>query len=174
MLSYILALVCGGGLLFFDQYTKNYIATNYTLAESHVFLKGFLDITYIHNTGGAWGLLSGHTWILLSVTTITMLICIALLLKVGIRNKLMFWAITLVMFGGIGNMIDRVFRGGKVVDFLHFSFWPQFPVFNIADCGVVIGAGLIVLYFVLDIVRDYKTKAKNQLLSETDIAENGK
>ena len=61
--------------------------------------------------------------------------------------------------GGIGNLIDRVFRDGKVIDFLHFEFYPTFPVFNVADIAVVTGAGLLILYFVLDTIKDSR-KAK--------------
>ena len=75
---------------------------------------------------------------------------------------LMTWSIILVLSGGIGNLIDRVFRGGKVVDFLHFEFYPEFPLFNLADCPVVIGGGLLIMAYVLDIVKESKNKnAKN-------------
>ena len=83
-----------------------------------------------------------------------MIVCIALLIKKGLKNKLLFWAICLILSGGLGNMVDRLFRGGEVVDFLHLQFMPKFPVFNIADCAVCIGAGLLLLYFVIDIIRD--------------------
>ena len=86
-----------------------------------------------------------------------MAVCVFCLVKYG-KNKLFFWSVCLVLSGGVGNMIDRVFRGGSVVDFLHFEFWPSFPVFNIADCAVVIGGGMLVLYFVLDIINEYKKK----------------
>ena len=173
MISFILAILCGACLLGLDQYTKIYISNNFVEGTTSGFIKLFnrdlIDITFIHNDGGAWGLLAGHTWVLLSATIITMLICIALLLKEGTKNKLMFWAITLVMFGGLGNMIDRIFRGGEVVDFLHFSFWQSFPVFNVADCGVVVGAGLLVLYFVLSIIKEAKGK---QQADSTEPVEN--
>ena len=55
-------------------------------------------------------------------------------------------------------MYDRIFRGGEVIDFLHFEFWPTFPVFNIADCAIVIGAGLLILYFILDTIKEFKEK----------------
>jgi signal peptidase II len=71
---------------------------------------------------------------------------------------LLFWAICLVLSGGIGNMIDRIFRSGNVIDFLHFEFWPQFPVFNVADCGIVIGAGLLILHFIIEAVNEYKAR----------------
>ena len=158
MFSFILAILCGALILGDDQFSKHYIMSNFELGESTEFLNGFIDIIYIHNRGGAWGMLSGYTWILLSITAIIMLISIALLIKIGLKNKLMFWAITLVIFGGIGNMIDRIFRNGNVIDFLHFEFFPSFPVFNIADCAIVIGCGLLILYFIIDTFKDAKQK----------------
>lgn len=55
-------------------------------------------------------------------------------------------------------MIDRVFRKGYVVDFLHFSFFKSFPVFNVADCAVVLGAALLILYFLKGAIKDAKKK----------------
>lgn len=170
MTSYILALVCGLAVLGADQYTKYLISSTMTLGEKAEFINGFIDITYIHNTGGAWGLLSGYTWVLLSLTVIVMLICITLLLKTGMKSKLLFWAISLVLSGGFGNLIDRIFRGGNVVDFLHFEFYPTFPVFNIADISVVVGAGLLILYFILDTVREYKKAKIAREVSENEQA----
>jgi len=167
LISYILAILSGVCLLGVDQYTKAYIVSEMQLLEEREFINGLIDIVYIHNKGGAWGMLQGHTWILVSVTIAVMFVCIALLLKHGFKNKLMFWSVTLVLFGGIGNMIDRIFREGNVIDFLHFEFWPSFPVFNVADCGIVIGAGLLILYFVLDMIKESRQKKKG-LLKEDD------
>ena len=160
MVSYILAIVTGIIVLAADQFTKVFISNNFVMAKSYEFLPGIIDITFIHNDGGAWGMLGGYTWLLLSLTMVIMLVCIALLLKYGLKDKLMFWAIILVLAGGIGNMIDRVFRGGNVIDFLHFEFWPTFPVFNVADCAIVVGAGLLLLYFVISIINDEKQKRR--------------
>lgn len=157
MISYILAMVCGGLFLAADQFTKYLVVSGMAYNSSKAFLPGFLGFWYIHNEGGAWGFLEGHTWILLSVTILIMLICVALILKLGTKNKLLFWAMCLILSGGLGNMIDRIFRHGKVVDFLHFEFI-RFPVFNVADCAIVIGAGLLVLCFVLDTLRDARLK----------------
>ena len=89
----------------------------------------------------------------------------------------MFWALCLVLGGGIGNLIDRIFRGGNVVDFLEFGFF-EFPVFNLADIAVCIGAGLILLYFIIDFVKDARRKngiAKINAESDSDIeAQNAK
>ncbi|MGI6279541.1 MAG: signal peptidase II [Acutalibacteraceae bacterium] len=161
MISYILGLVCGLAIIGVDQYTKHLVTTNMSLTETKGFLKGFIDLTYIHNTGSAWGMLSGYTWVLLALTIIVMLICITLLFKTGLKNKLMFWAMILVISGGIGNMIDRIFRKGNVVDFLQFAFFKKFPIFNVADIAVVCGAALLILYFVTDTIKDIKKSRKS-------------
>lgn len=153
-MSYLLAVLFSVLFLAFDQWTKAVVVADFALGESRPFISGLLDFTYIHNNGGAWGLMSGHTWLLLTVTLLIMIICVALLLKKGLQNKLLFWSICLILSGGLGNMADRIFRGGEVVDFLHLHFMPSFPVFNIADCAVCIGSGLLLLYFVLDLVRE--------------------
>lgn len=166
MIIYILAALAGVAVIGLDQYTKYFIDANYTLAESHTFIPKLIDITYVRNTGAAWGMLSDRTWLLISVTTVVMLICIALIIKYGTRNKLLFWAMIFVLSGGIGNMIDRIFRGGAVIDFLHFTFWPEFPVFNLADCAIVLGAGMLVLYFVKDLFCEAKSKTSVKTLPE--------
>ena len=151
MISYILAVVSAVLLLGADQLTKYLVSTGFTLGERREFLNGFIDLTYIHNRGGAWGLLYGKTYILIPITVIVMAVCIILYKKYGKKNKLLFWAIMLVLSGGIGNMIDRVFRDGNVIDFLHFEFFPSFPVFNVADCAIV--------DFLIDSVKESKRKS---------------
>ena len=171
MISYILAVLSAVLFLAADRYTKAIFEPFINTGKSTEFIKGFIDFTVISNEGGAWGMLSGHTWILLSITLVVMLVLITLLLKFGTKNKLIFWSVCLILSGGIGNMIDRLFGGGKVIDFLHFEFWPTFPVFNIADCAIVIGSGLLVVYFILDTIKE--TKAKRNP-SGTPDNENGK
>lgn len=158
MISLILSLICGIAILILDQITKYCIVSNFELGQSAEFLNGFIELYYIHNRGGAWGMLSGYTGLLLGMTLAIMVICVVLLIKFASKNKLLHWALTLVIFGGAGNLIDRAFRDGNVVDFLHFEFWPQFPVFNVADCAIVVGAGLLILYFVIDTVKEIRLK----------------
>lgn len=167
MISMILAAVTAVLVLVGDRISKIYVLNNFTLAESHDFIPGVIDFTFVNNSGGAWGLLSGHLWILLSVSILAMMVCIALLIKYGLENKLMFWAVLLVLSGGIGNMYDRIFYGGEVVDFIHLSFMPWFPVFNIADCAIVIGGALFVWYFMLSTIQDSRS-TKHIAYSTTD------
>ncbi len=172
MLTYILALAVGALVLAADQYTKYFIMNNFELGQGTDFIKGLIDIVYIHNKGGAWGVLQGHTWGLLAMTVVIMLVCIALLFKWGTKNKLVFWSMSLILFGGVGNLIDRIFRDGNVVDFLHFEFWPDFPVFNIADCAIVIGVALLMAYFVIDTIRDLKAKSSTSPVKIPEDEEN--
>lgn len=171
MLSYILAILCGIAVLGLDQLTKYYIISNFALGESAEFIPGFINVIYINNKGGAWGILDGHTWTLLAVTAILMIVCFTLLLKLGKRNKFVFWSISFILFGGIGNMIDRVFREGNVIDFLHFEFIPEFPIFNLADCAVVLGAAMLLAYFIYDSINESKQRKKafnDSLKSQND------
>ena len=174
MISYILALVVGAIVLGIDQYTKYLIMTSFELGQGTDFIKGLIDIVYIHNKGGAWGILEGHTWGLLAMTVVIMIVCIALLFKWGMKSKLVFWAMSLVLFGGIGNMIDRIFRDGNVVDFLHFEFWTDFPVFNVADCAIVIGVGLLMVYFIVDTVKELKEKMNTNPVKVAENDDNNK
>lgn len=174
MISYILALITGAAVFGLDRYTKILTVAKFPngpTGESTDIIKGIIDFTYVRNGGSAWGMLSGKTWILISLTVVVMLVCIALLLKYGSKNKLLFWAISLVIFGGLGNMYDRIFDGGEVVDFIHFTFFPQFPVFNVADCAIVIGAGLLILYFVIDMLKEARAKRE---VAEVTKSENEK
>ncbi len=158
MISYILAGVTALLLLLADQFSKVIVSTNFMLYQEFPLIKGLLNFYYIHNTGGAWGVLSGYTGLLIFVTAVIMVACVVWLIFKARHNKLLFWAASLVISGGIGNMIDRIFRNGCVIDFLQFGFWTDFPVFNIADCGIVIGCGLLFLYFVIDTVNDIKKR----------------
>ena len=105
---------------------------------------GLFRFTLVHNTGAAWGIFAGNTF-LLGVFSLVMCVLLAVFLLVLEKNANLGEAIGigLVIGGGIGNAIDR-FVGSYVVDFIEFTFI-QFPVFNIADIGVTCG---IVLFFV--------------------------
>ena len=89
------------------------------------------------------------------------------------QSKLILWSLTLIVSGGIGNMIDRI-RLEYVIDFLDFCAFPNLWrwTFNVADSFVVVGAGIMILCLILDMVREYKgEKAKKACL--TDGKKNG-
>lgn len=131
-------------LIALDQLSKYLTVQNLALYETRRFLPGLLDLTYTRNFGAAWSSFWGARWLLVTVTAAGMGLLLWLLVKI-VRHPLGVWALTLVIAGGIGNLIDRV-RLGYVVDMLDCAFI-DFPVFNVADCCVVIGTALGVVYY---------------------------
>lgn len=161
-MSLILAGVVAVVFLVADQVTKYLVSTNMQIGDTITvdFIKRILDFHYIQNDGGAWNMMAGKTWILVAVTAVIIVLLAVLMVKNAQKSKLFFWSCCLIISGGIGNMIDRVFNDGLVVDFLRFTFI-DFPVFNVADIAVCTGAGLLILYFLLDILKESKEKRAN-------------
>ncbi len=159
-MSAILAIICGVLVIGVDQLSK-YLVTVYMEPNEVIsIIPNVIDFNRIlPNAGAAFGMFQGQTWPLIAVTLLIMIICVGMLIRHTFDSKLMFWALCLVLGGGIGNLIDRVFRGGGVIDFIEFSFF-DFPVFNVADIAVCVGAGMIMLYFVLDLIKDFRNKKK--------------
>lgn len=170
-MTYIIATIVGALVIVVDQLTKYLVMTGFKLGESQTVIKGVINFTYINNGGAAFGILQNKTWILLAVTFFMLIICVGMLIKKTYRTPLMYWAVVLILAGGIGNMIDRLFRKGQVVDFIEAAF-VDFPVFNVADISVCVGAGLIFLYFITDLVRDIRRKP--QSIDADDILDNKK
>ena len=158
MLSGILAIIISLIALFVDQITKLLVMSEFNLGESRDFINGIFNLVYIHNQGAAWGSFSGKRWFLIGITLTVMAICIVLIIKNFRKSKLFVWSLCLVVSGGIGNLIDRIFRDGNVIDFLQFDFYKSFPIFNFADCCIVVGAGLLILNFLLETITEYKEK----------------
>ena len=132
----------------FDQITKLIIINNYEVGEGTPVISGVFEILHIHNTGSAWGMLSGKTWFL----TIFSFVLIAALVYVlyhiiGERYyRLLSVLIICILGGAIGNMIDRI-RLGYVTDFLYFKLI-DFPVFNVADIFVTVPVILLILVMI--------------------------
>lgn len=157
-MSYLFALLCSAGVIALDQLSKYWIVLQYGNTQNYTsVLGGLINIRHVENSGAAWSILAGRTWLLVSISLAVMVICVFMLVKKTFGSKWMFWAVSLILGGGIGNLIDRIFRGGRVVDFIEFGF-VDFPVFNVADIAVTTGAIMILGAFVVDIIRDGKKK----------------
>ena len=160
-MSYIFALICAGLIVAFDQITKYLITLNFTTASQAVpVFGGLFNIRFVENNGAAWSILQNRTWLLIAISLAVIAVCIFMLIKKTYGSKLMFWAVSIVLAGGVGNLADRIFRGGRVVDFIEFGFM-DFPVFNVADIAVCTGAGIIIITFIIDLIRDAKAKKAN-------------
>lgn len=119
-------------------------------------ISGALEFCYVENRGAAFGLLQDHRWIFMSLTAVAIVAMLGWIMLKKSGSRLLTVAFTLIIGGGIGNMIDRVFRG-FVIDFINVTFI-DFYVFNIADCAVVIGCGMLILYIVTDLIKAGKNK----------------
>ena len=130
-----------------DQAVKYYVVTHLALYESAPLLPGLVELYYIRNTGGGFSILSGHTWLLTLLTAAVMVFVAVLLVRRTFPHPLAMWTLTVILGGGLGNLIDRV-RLGYVVDMFNFQFM-RYPVFNVADILVVCGTIGFAAYYLL-------------------------
>ena len=105
-----------------------------------------LDFTFVKNKGAAFGMLSDSRWIFMSVSVVFIFVLIYILKQSYSDSKLYIISLSMILGGGIGNMIDRVFIG-YVVDFIEITF-VDFAVFNIADSCITVGAILFAVYLI--------------------------
>jgi signal peptidase II len=142
--SFPLVLLGAVLLLLIDQVSKS-LALRFLGTGGVRLLGGLVLLRIERNTGGAFGLLSGFP-VLLAAVGLGVVISL-LVMAGGVRGPLAHAGVALLLGGALGNLSDRVFRGplpfrGAVVDFIDLRFW---PVFNLADVAILLGAGLLAL-----------------------------
>lgn len=154
----MLELICCGciaAIAAVDQLIK-FAVLNSSLVSGEVstVIDGFLQWRYVENTGAAFSLFTGKTALLSVFTAVVLLVGFYLIIAKKIKSKVALASVVMLMGGGLGNLIDRIFRH-FVVDYIEVLFI-DFPVFNFADCFVTVGEFLLVGYLVYDIIKDYK------------------
>lgn len=156
------------GIIFFDQLSKWLVVIFLKGNESAVIIDNIFQFTYLENRGAAFGMLADHRWVFLIVSTVALIGITVYMIKWRPASKLAYVAISFIVGGGIGNMIDRIFLG-YVIDFIDFCAFPKIwsYVFNVADSFVCIGAGMLILYMILSTVEEMK-KEKVKKLTETE------
>lgn len=140
MIWVIVSILC----IALDRISKMLITANMFHGESIPLIKGVFHITYVRNSGAAFSILQGKTAFLVAFTVIIIVAALCYMFYKKPKNKLLLLSISLILSGAAGNLIDRIISG-SVIDFLDFRLI-NFPVFNIADCCVVIGAALVLIY----------------------------
>ena len=149
-----------------DQITKHLVLANIAMYEDVAVLPGIFHFTYIDNKGGAFGMLANNRWVFLVISTVAIAAFVFYIIKYRPKDILLRISLSFVVGGGIGNMIDRCFRG-SVVDFIEVDFI-DFYVFNVADIFVCVGCGLMVLYIILSEIKDSKAKKAEKELANAD------
>ncbi|HHX13707.1 MAG TPA: signal peptidase II [Clostridiales bacterium] len=143
MIYYVIILLVIG----LDQLTKLLIRQNFEPGQSLPLIEDVLHLTYVQNQGAAFSILEGKPLFFIVINAIVVaVILVYIALRRRTLHPLALTALALVAGGGAGNnLIDRV-RFGYVVDFIDFQIW---PVFNVADIGVVVGVGLLFIYVII-------------------------
>lgn len=139
-----------------DYIIKIIVINNLKPISSLVVIPGLFSLTYVENRGAAFGMLSDARWVFILFTIVVIVLMVYFLFTKRIESKLFNISAILIIGGGIGNLIDRIFYG-YVVDYLSISFFP--PVCNFADYCITIGAGLMVIYLMF--FSDFMSKKDN-------------
>lgn len=147
---FVLSLVVAALIYGADQLTKLWVVAELPLGQQFPVIPGLLWWQHIRNSGAAFSLGSDFTWIF----TVVMAVVVAFIVFTVRKVRHTFWAVGLglVLGGASGNLTDRLFREpsfgqGHVVDFIAM---PNFAIFNLADCGVVVGIAVIMILILGD------------------------
>jgi len=156
-------------VLFLDLLTKYLISTNMSLRQRIVIIPRFLNFEYTKNFNAAFGFdffgFAGQAFFIAFVS-ITTAAFIAVMVA-GVKNHRLFRvSLALIIGGALGNLYCRIFHNGGVRDFIQIEYFGQrffgsttFPVFNLADSALVIGAILFMIYFIAFFNKDEKARA---------------
>ena len=152
----IKCMVLTGAVLILDQVTKALIEKYITTPVQVI--PNLFNIVRVGNTGAAWGILEGRLWLLLGISLGFLLFVIFSFRKLTEGWPERFYALALVVSGIFGNSIDRIWRNGRVVDFLDFYIGKHhWPSFNVADSAICIGVGIYILSSFMRPQADEKT-----------------
>lgn len=146
-------------LIICDQVSKIAVLKYLKPVGTTVVLKDILSLTYVENRGAAFGILQNSRWVFICTTIIILAVLIIYKIKYKPQGKIINTSLCLLISGAIGNLIDRIFRG-FVVDMLEVTFI-EYPVFNVADCFVVVGAILLGIYIMFIYKEPEKEMKKN-------------
>ena len=181
MLVWILIII---GVVALDQGTKILVMNFLDRDEPFELIKGVFRFTYVENTGAAMGMFSDNRWVFMIISTLGIIVMLVYLWKFRPESKLACTALSMIIGGGIGNMIDRLFYKGTlpdtvgenvVIDFLDFCAFPEiWPwVFNVADSFVCVGAGILMTWCVVSIIKETKLEKQKKLEAAQASQEDG-
>ena len=161
------------GIIFLDQLSKWLTVINLGLHETFPLIEGVFHFTYVRNTGAAFSMFDKpeERWIFMSISTVA-IIALAIYLWYNRKgSKLLCIALSFIIGGGIGNMVDRCILK-YVIDMFDFRLI-NFAIFNVADSFVCVGVGLFALAVILEeIENSKKEKAEKLALEVEENAEN--
>ncbi len=148
-------------IVVFDQLSKFFVDLYLKGNETTVAIPYVISFQYHENRGAAWGILSEHRWVFMLISTVAIIAILGFLIWTRKEKTSFLVRLSLAFFagGGIGNMIDRV-RLSYVIDFLKFEFI-DFPIFNVADSFITIGAAIMIVYLIMETIQEYRSKKRD-------------
>ena len=158
-----------------DQLSKQLVVHFLDRIQPFDVIPGVFRFTYVENRGAAFGMLDDHRWVFMIISTVAIVAMLIYMWKFAAQNAFLRVGLSLVIGGGIGNMIDRI-AYGYVVDFLDFCAFPTLWkwVFNVADACVCVGAGMVMLYLVLEIIKEAKAENAAKAAGNDELEDNNK
>ena len=166
VIGYVLASLA---IIAADQALKAWVVRNIPLnasaAQQRALIPGVVHLTHIRNSGVAFGMFSGGRWLFLALLAAFCVIVVWALVRHKLTAPWERWLAVLAMAGAIGNGIDRVCRG-YVVDMFDLQFI-SYPIFNLADCFVVVGVILGAVYYLWFYDKYDKKEPKDDAASES-------
>ena len=138
-----IALAIGIVLAVIDQVIKYLVVANIDENQVVPVITNVLNFTHIHNEGVAFGMFDGMRWIFVALTLVLLVAIIGIMFKKRPNGKMFYVSVALIVGGGTGNLIDRVFFG-YVIDYISLSFFP--PICNFADYCITFGTALLMIY----------------------------
>ena len=138
--------VLAAALVALDQLVKYLVSHNIPLGGHAPLLPHLVELTYFQNTGAAFSMLEVHTWLLTLISAVMSVVLGVAVWKKFFAHPFGRCALTLVLAGAVGNLIDRALQG-YVVDMFNVLFM-DFAIFNVADICVVVGGIAACVYYV--------------------------
>lgn len=142
--------------VFLDQLTKYLTVLYLKPVDTVPIIEDVIHLTYVENTGAAFGMMKDARWVFMITSTVAIIGILVYMFWKKPSSKLECLSLAFIVGGGIGNMIDRTVLG-YVVDMIDFRLI-NFAVFNVADSFVCVGAGLMILYLILEMVKEAKAE----------------
>lgn len=155
-------LLVTGIVLMIDQCTKYWMSMNLREGDEIDVIRGFFKFSYTENPGIAFGMLNNANvkWLLVTISAAAIIIVAVYMTRTATSNRLLLWSLALLAAGISGNLVDRV-RMGRVIDFILVYYKSyEWPVFNIADTAITIGAALMAIELFLPPQHERNPEAK--------------
>ncbi len=166
-MSFLFGLIFCSLLVIADQVFKYLVIEFLKPIEYIIILPNILQFRYVENSGAAFGIFSSNTVVLTIVSVILMGVLLFCYIKNKGQSRFVDFCLLLMLSGGVGNITDRI-RLQYVVDFIEPLFI-DFAVFNFADCLITVGAFALIIYLLIDLVKEFKKeKAQKTIEANSD------